>query len=123
MGVSGEALQGQQLQSKPWEMVILQHTETGKGGHFWLLCHCVTQEHLTARISTPPPKNVHVHNHPLTKGRLIILSIWFSCWKFTGSEINCTMVFWEFFSVKTFFLVGREIFHFLCAFIHSKLHY
>lgn len=111
IGVSEGARRGKSFKSLgKWQYFSTQRL--WNEGHFWLLCDYIRQEFLCARISAPPPKNGQVHHRPPTKGRLITLSICSSYRKFTGSETNWTIVFGEFFSVKYFFLLGRDIFHF-----------
>lgn len=60
---------------------------------------------------------------PPTDWGKVYHSICSFCRKFTGNAINCTMFQEEYFSVKTFFLLGRSILQFACAFTHSRLHY
>lgn len=78
-----------------------------EGRAFLAARHCIIEEFLSTRKTVPPPKIGHVYNLPASEERLITLSIQASCRKFTSSEINCTIISLECFSVKNICLTRK----------------
>jgi hypothetical protein len=65
-------LQKHQVQSEHWKQGIISVREE----HFQMLCDCITQEFLSARKITLPPKTGHGHHPPQDKERLSTRSSW-----------------------------------------------